>query len=491
MKALLLCICMIAMSHAAVGKPSIYRMMIGGRILELAGTRQLTSLADGEVASASISPDGKYVVYLRKHLDDYQACLTKLTGGRTTIVMSPPPNHDEEGFTGEAWTPYGAWTWSPDSTRFTLFASHSEHTAAQKKWGYAIAVFNLAGARQACFGIEDKAEPDWPALRWSPDGRRFAGAFRPSGAQEGSSLRVFDILSGLADKLLSQETFGIGLVSWSPDSRSLQYTAPADKGKTQLREFSLDTREDKVIQAEYNVPRVPSPDGLLDLDWGTGISIRNRLTGEVTQLIKAKPDGVLGWSANNKMLAYQKTVVLEDDSGKRKQVFNSLWLVAAEANPFNHMCVAFDSKNQLPTWSSDCLKMAYISDGKLYVAEFAWKPMTPYDKLDAGLPLTEKDEQTVLMDKAREVGSAMEMYVSDWDGKYPSAEKFVQMLDSYTRDRTLFFRPGTETIAFQYFPLGNIADVKYPATTVVGFFDVGYGWKVILYADGHVQIVPK
>jgi len=36
-----------------------------------------------------------------------------------------------------------------------------------------------------------------------------------------------------------------------------------------------------------------------------------------------------------------------------------------------------------------------------------------------------------------------------------------------------------------------MGDVKYPATTAVGMFDVGYGWKVVLYADGHVQVVPK
>ena len=101
MRVLLICVCMVAISHTAAAKSSIYRMMIGGRMLELAGAKQVTDPADGEVTSASISPDGKYVVYLRKHLGDNQACLTKLTGGRTVIVMSPPPNQDEEGLIGE------------------------------------------------------------------------------------------------------------------------------------------------------------------------------------------------------------------------------------------------------------------------------------------------------------------------------------------------------------------------------------------------------
>ena len=486
MRILLICLCMVMGSHAAMAKSSIYRMMIGGRILELAGTRQLTDSADGEVENACLSPDGRYIVYRRKHDGDTQACILKTSLGRPTVFMSLPPNFHDKGFAGEAWTPYGAWSWSSDSRQFAMFAAFRVGSKAGS-WHNCIALFNTSGVRQDCFQLRNQLMPKGELL-WSPDGRKLAGAFRPNGTIPGTDLLVFDTISHTTDSLISQSPANVELLSWSADGRSLQFIVEVG-GKIQLRELSLSTKEDKIIEEDFRLPRMLSPDGLLELDWGLGIIIKNRLTGEVTQLIKSKPDEILSWSPNSKMIAYQKKVVIKDESEKREQVFNTLWLAAAESNPFNHMCVALDAKDHPPTFSSDCLKMAYVSDGKLYLAEFVWKPITPYDKLDAGLPLTEKEEQEVLVDRAKAIGKGMDMYYSDWDGAYPSGAGFAEELTPYTRDKTVFFRPGTDKVAFQYFPPSN--PIGFPATTVVGMFDVGYGWKVVLYADGHVQVVPK
>ena len=488
MRILLICLCMVMGSHAAMAKSSIYRMMIGGRILELGGAKQLTDPANGEVSSASISPDGKYVVYLRKHLGDNQACLIKLTGGRTVIVMSPPPNQDEEGFIGEVWTPHGSWAWSPDSKLFALWASHTVKSTGKASWEYRIAVFNTTGTCQVSFPVKGMNQPTL-SLSWSPDSRKLAGVFfigPGTGARR--DLLVFDIASGSMQPLVSEPEGNLDLVSWNAAATSLSYAIPYRKA--QLREVNLVTKEDKVIKEGYYPPRMPSPDAAFELDQGPVVNIRSTEAGEGIKPIRIGPGEALGWAPNSKMLVYQKPVAIKDESGKREQDFNMLWLAAAEVNPFNHMCAAFDAKkDQPPTWSKDCLKMAYVSDGKVYVAEFAWKPITPYDKLDAGLPLTETDEQEVLMDRAVAIGKGIGMYFSDWDGAYPSGAGFAEELTPYTRDKTVFFRPGTEKVAFQYFhPSGPI---NFPATTVFGFFDVGYGWKVVLYADGHVQVVPK
>lgn len=490
MRILLMCMCMVMGSHAATAKSSIYRMMTGGRILELAHTRQLTDPSDGEVVSASISPDGKYVVYFRKHLGDNQACLIRTSLGRPTVFISLPSNFHDEGFVGEVWTPHGSWAWSPDSKLFALRASHTVKSPGKASYEDGIAVFDYTGSYQVSFPVQGMNQPDLQ-LSWSPDGRKLAGVFLTSGAQRETrrDLLVFDIASGSAQTLASGQGGNFDFVSWDADGTSLTYWIWISTGKVQLREVSLTTLEDKVIKEDYHPLNMPSPDGAFELDVGPVISIRSSAAKDIKP-IRIGLGEVLGWAPNSKMLAYQKPNVIKDESGKREQVFNMLWLAAAESNPFNHMCATLDAKkDQPPTWSKDCLKMAYISDGKVFIAEFAWKPITPYDKLDAGLPLTEKDEQSVLVDRAKAIGEGIDMYHSDWEGAYPSGEGFAQELEPYTRDKTVFFRPGTGKVAFQYFhPSGPIG---FPATTILGYFDVGYGWKVILYADGHVRTVPK
>lgn len=490
MRTLLLCLCMVMGSHAAMAKSSIYRMMTGGRILELAQTRQLTNPDDGEVSSAAISPDGKYVVYMRVPEVGPQACIMKTSLGRPIVAMSPPRNWKEEGFVGEVWYPVGRWSWSPDSRLIAFMAAYAPRGKGPED---RIAVLDYSGKFQTSFPLQDRMRFPW-SLTWSPDSRKFTGLFRAGQSEPQMNLLVFDVQAGSTQTLASGETGALDFDSWNEAGSSLDYwvRAPGQeteaKPKAQLRQVNLSTLEDKVINEDYHPVWMPSPDGAFGASpGGPVVDIRNRQTG---MDIRIGPGTALGWAPNSDILAYQKPIVIEDQSKKRKQEFSALWLAAAEVNPFNHMCAALDSKkDQPPTWSDDCLKMAYVSDGKVYLAQFAWKPITPYDKLDAGLPLTEQEEQSVLMDSARAIGEAIGMYHADWDGVYPPGEDFVQELIPYARYKTLFFRPGTQTVAFQYFrPAAGLAN---PAATVMGVFDVGYQWKVILYADGHVQIVPK
>jgi len=133
--------------------------------------------------------------------------------------------------------------------------------------------------------------------------------------------------------------------------------------------------------------------------------------------------------------------------------------------------------------------MAYVSQGRVFVAESVWTPLTVSDKLEAGLPLTEEEEKDVLTANAKQLGVAMNMYACDNDDKFPPGDTYMQDILSYLPNESLFNRPGTNQPVFQYFPLSGANDS--PATTIMGMFDVGYQWKIILYADGHVQIVPK
>jgi len=67
----------------------------------------------------------------------------------------------------------------------------------------------------------------------------------------------------------------------------------------------------------------------------------------------------------------------------------------------------------------------------------------------------------------------------------------MEALKPYIGDQNVFFRPGTQQNAFQYFPQTNMGDVLSPSETEIGIIDVGYAWKIVLYADGHVKEVWK
>ena len=85
----------------------------------------------------------------------------------------------------------------------------------------------------------------------------------------------------------------------------------------------------------------------------------------------------------------------------------------------------------------------------------------------------------------------MHMYAQDWDGEFPPADRFMKALGPYMGRQDIFFRPGTQQNVFQYFPQTNMSDISSPSDTPIGIFDIGYGWKIVLYADGHVKVVQK
>lgn len=502
MKALLLCACMLVCHSLAADQSPIHRMMMDGKILQLAETQQLTDLADGEVDSASISPDGKYVAFA-----DFQAsvrgekrlCLIRATGGQPAVIMSRPTASEKDDFVGDIWDPRvmseGQIAWSPDSSMFAFPTSHVVLGEKPSPFEYGIAVYRSTGALRTYAQFKGFADALGP-FRWSPDGSKLASTFviadrdLRKGTKPTQQLLALDVSTGSLQTLVSRETRDIKLESWRADGKAIRYTI-SEGGKTQLREVTLDGTNDEVIQGDYSAA-MNSPDGVLQTVAGPGISIRNVLTGQVTEVMKSLDGKVLGWAPNNKMLVYQRPMVVKDETGKRQRTLNMLWLAAVEANPINHVCAALDSQEgQPPTWSKDCMKMAYVSEGRVYVAEFAWKPLAMDDKLAAGLPLTEEEEKDFLTANAKQLGAAMNMYASDNDDKYPSADTYMQDVLVYSRNERLFNRPGTNQPIFQYFPPGSEPNLANSASTMIGMFDVGYGWKVVIYADGHAKVVPK
>lgn len=484
-------VCLLASPCAIADSVSIHRMMMDGRILELAETRQVTSKADGVVTGAWLSPDGKHVAYVAvTKAHQVRACVMRSSGGRSTVLMASQGGAGENQATPrEEWKPdihsRSCIAWSPSSTLLAIPARREVHGTSDYRQERYVLVYTTAGARRAAFLVPEGYRPTG-SLLWSPDGERIAGAF----AGKAAELLIFTLSTGSVQTVFSQEEGSVDLEAWSADGKALQYAVSTDGKKTQLRESYLDGKPDSVIIEDY-VRRNKSPDGKLQLAERPGISVENCLTGEVVDVFESRPGEFVGWAPNSKMFVYRTYEIIHDATGRRSRTLNMLWLAVPEAQPLNHMCAALDSEGRpSPTWSQDCMKMAYVCEGRACVAELSWQELSIQDKLGADLPLTDAEMKTVLLNNAKQIGTALAMYNSDWDGKWPGGDNFMQDVLAYCRNKNLFFLPGTEQVIFQYFAPGS-ATIESWAGTMVGLLDAGRGWVVALYADGHAKVIPK
>ena len=146
----------------------------------------------------------------------------------------------------------------------------------------------------------------------------------------------------------------------------------------------------------------------------------------------------------------------------------------------------------------------------------------------------EKARQTTCTSNLKQIGLALEMYASDWDGLLPLANEYpasppvpsggdpaqyqgppsiVDILAPYTKNRQIFRCPSDKDKMFQ--TQGTSYDYGYgaldadipmpvqpidwpwdrPPASVIIAGDYSSDWHsigpVLLYADGHVKIRPK
>ena len=525
MKVLLLCVCMLVIRPAFANQSSIHEMLMDGRIMGLAENRQLTLKSDGEILQAKVSPNGRSVAYYaRDATGNRTVSIVKVSGGSSAVLVKERKRPDISK-PWEDWIPFERdmhFAWSPDSRFLAFPATHFDmpaDVAYDLEPDPCILVYNASGSGRALLTLPEKTR-NIKSLCWSPDGSKLAAVLTINGPDssgivgERDDVVVFNVAANSMQTLASHTKVctkpgarpelykpilqipwtSLAVKSWSSNGKLVHFSSEGmEDGKvvTSLMEAGLDGKETRSI--EERCPERLSPDGTL-IASDSYATIKNRTTGDTIELFKEPIKAeFLGWAPSGKILVYQhQPQELKDDKGKRSRPLRSLWLAAVEDNPINHMCVALDSEpGSIPTWSRDCKSMAYICDGCLYLAQFSTRELEVSDKIAAGLPLTEEEEKESLLNDAKILGAGIARFMSDWDDKFPDADDFIQQLLPYLQGlgENLFFRPGTETMAFQYFPPSG--PVESPADTIVGMFDVGYGWQVILYADGHVQIVPK
>lgn len=156
-------------------------------------------------AGAAYSPDGRWLAYLH----NWGGSLAPRYEMR---VVRADGTGDRPIFRAGEITPP---TWSPDGRQVAAYSNGNDN----------IAISDQTGARLYSVQIEGQV-CNAGAIRWSPDGQRFALSrwCRSSGGAV-SQVWTVDVDGTNPQRLTNlQDTFGAQLQDWSPDSRQLLYS---------------------------------------------------------------------------------------------------------------------------------------------------------------------------------------------------------------------------------------------------------------------------
>jgi prepilin-type processing-associated H-X9-DG protein len=161
-----------------------------------------------------------------------------------------------------------------------------------------------------------------------------------------------------------------------------------------------------------------------------------------------------------------------------------------------------------PAWASGSELLAYVC-----ASEDTMR--SAYPRLGAGVPfgrlvvegvkrtyvkpskLTGNPEVEQVVENARNIALALQMYMVDHGDVFPLAEdvqELMQALTEYVRSRSVFMRPGTEDeVVVEYLAQPGIryAEIAEPAEVEVATIDYHRDFSVVAYADGHVRLFEK
>ncbi len=511
------------LTYCARADDDLHRMVVGERFLELVENRQITYRADGQVSGAWISPNGASLLcqFDADAEGDAPEPASRLvimprSGGRPVPLTTGldvrggqlPAEADELVPMMQDLGIETSLVWSPNSRLIALPAMHTTYKRSsdgqsleQSSQQTCIAVMSASGNRQMVFSLSGLGELDSP-LVWSTDSKKIACTLISS--QEGEDgkgwlsyrLCVLDLASGSAQTVRTGKDPMVP-VGWGSDGKAVSFAERRVKTQVwQFMEASLDGKSVRTV-GEYADPNRTSPNGvyqLLNQD-GTGIRIEDRSTRKQIAVVKSTDVLGLGWSPDSRMLMYYRLQTIEGENGTAYEPITTLWLVYVAGAKRNHMCIALDAElgysNPIPTWSTDCSKLAYISRGRACVAELTWTELDADGKLEAGLPLTEEEEKDMIVRNASQLAKSILSYTADQNDRFPPAESFRKDIEPYLPSADAFLRPGTDQYIVQYFPQPPISQIESTSDTMLATLDAGYGWQVVLYVDGHVKVVQK
>lgn len=481
-------------TSAIAADSSIHSMMVGDKALQLVDTRQLTFKEDGKVYAAAISPDGRCVAYVSNSKEAEKLCVVKTSGGRPT-VLATGIGTDADLLPGkpdgtELWRIWPSADWSGDSKCIATSAEKSVWKAGQRTSQDYILVYSITGRLLASL----PSAGNILGLKLSPQGKHVAAVVSTADPDKMSTdaadfeLVVYDVGKSTLQTLSQKEI--VNIRGWADSGRSLIYSV-SEKSRTICRKQSIDGSADVVTLDGYDSDS--SPDGRLKVVHAeNGLAVQNVATGTQVSIVKSGSYRFIGWSPDSKFMVLAEDAVITDGNYARPTKSFRLWLAGTEKHSLNTLLVALDSAFST-TWSFDAGKLAYMSGRRVYVAELEWRAPTADEKLSAGLKLTEEEEKRVLMKNGSKIGVGFEQYTMEKASELPGGPSDLQ---PYVPAKT-FLRPGTDQMIFKFLlpedPWKTNSEGKryIPGDTIIGEFDSGYSWKVVVYVGGRAEVVQK
>lgn len=324
---------------------------------ESAPGRYLTGsdLFNLEVATdPQISPDGRTIAYVRKSND------IMTDKARSTIWLIDVASRQQRPLVAGAGS-YSSPRWSPDGARLAFIGADAGSPQLYVRW-------MTSGESARITGLPDS--PD--SIAWSPDGRRIAYSMfvpddgpklgqappKPEGAKWADPLQVIDTVTyrfdgagyfkpgyqqifwvpadgGAPMQLTFGPTNAGSLVSWTPDSRSVVFSA--NMGKNWERELQ-----------EAEIYRV-------SIDGGTPAALTTR----------KGPDTSPSVSPNGRQIAY---VGYDDDGRAYKDT--KLYVMNLDGSGARVVTGGLDRAVNNPVWSADgrAIYIVYDEHGSNHVA---------------------------------------------------------------------------------------------------------------------------
>lgn len=169
---------------------------------------------------------------------------------------------------------------------------------------------------------------------------------------------------------------------------------------------------------------------------------------------------------------------VQHKAGKKTEEVLGLWLMATLPSEFQFALVSPSADVRTSKIAPDRSAIAYMDRGNVFVREMI--------KLDTKefTALLEREEQQDAITKAKQIATAIHIYMADWDDVFPGADGFNDKMMPYLKNRQMLD-------GFVYtFSDRKATDIAEPSKTEIGYVD-GRRGRAVAYADGSVKWIKN